>query len=226
MNPFRCKTHFKVAALITGMAFSGLSFTASAAGLTNGDFSSGFTGWSGDISAGPVDLASPSDNFDASTGAAVMSTSYFTTGDYMVDLFQTFDLSSTAQTLSFDYSWVADDATDTWQAQLVDISDPNNHFLTFTTSAPGSGKGQFDLTGFSDLTVQLLFGLENMWGGDGIEDTLTVDNIVIAERQPNGVPEPSTLLLMTAGLIAIRRKFYFVLTRGQPLSASMLTLEN
>ncbi|QPK62815.1 PEP-CTERM sorting domain-containing protein [Methylomonas sp. LL1] len=203
MKQIECKTYLKAAALAAGLAWGGFS---SAAGLTNGDFSSNFDGWRGDVtSAGPISPLPGAfgNNFDASSGAAVLSTSFDSDGlNYSVNLFQTFDLSSNALTLNFDYSWLADDADDTWLAQLVDASD-SSHFLVFN-SANTSGNGQFNLAGFSGLTVQLLFGLENIGGAD---DSLTIDNIVITERQPNAsVPEPGTLLLISAGLLAARRK--------------------
>lgn len=208
MSHSKRKTHFKATALFAAMAFGGLSFTASAAGLTNGDFSTtDFTGWQGQTTTSSVVVdplpGSYGANFDASSGAAVISTSFDTDGsEYTTYLFQTFDLSSNALTLSFNFLWNADDASDGWLAQLVDTSN-SSHFANLTLTP---GNGQFDLSGFAGLTVQLLFGLENLGGAD---DTLTIDNILITESQPNGtVPEPSTLLLAGAGMFAARRKFF------------------
>jgi len=203
MKKLKQKAYFKVAALVAGVAWSSISF---ASPLTNGDFSSNnFNGWQGDVtSAGPISSLPGSfgSNFDASSGAAVLTAD---NTEWSVHLFQTFDLSSTALALNFDYSWVADDTSDTWIAQLVDTSN-TSHFLSFDTASAGaSGNGQFDLSGFSGLSVQLLFGLENIAGSN---DTLTIDNIAITESQPNGsVPEPSALLLISAGLLAAKRKF-------------------
>jgi hypothetical protein len=208
MKLIKRKTHFRVTALIASMAMSGLSFTTSATPLTNGDFSTNdFTGWQGQTTTSPATIdplpGSYSLNFDANSGAAVLSTSYDTDGtEYTTYLFQTFDLSSSALNLSFDYLWNANDPADSWLAQLVDSSN-SSHYANLTIN---SSSGQFDLSGFAGLTVQLLFGLEN-WGGN--DDTLTIDNIIIAENQPNGsVPEPGTLLLMGAGMFAARRKFF------------------
>lgn len=211
MKQSKPKTNFKVVVLVAGMAFCGLSFSASAAGLTNGDFSTNdFTGWQGQTTTSPLTIdplpGSHGANFDASSGVAVLSTSYDTdASEYSVFLFQTFDLSGSALTLSFDFIWDADDASDGWLAQLVDSANPS-HSANLTLS---SGSGQFDLSGFAGLTVQLLFGLENLGGAD---DTLAIDNIIIAERQPNGsVPEPGTLLLTGAVVFVARRKFFEIL---------------
>lgn len=207
MKQLKRKTNFKVVALIAGMALSGLSFSTSAAGLTNGDFSTNdFTGWQGQTTTSSTIDPLPGSfgsNFDASSGAAVLSTSFDTDGsEYTAFLFQSFDLPGSALSLSFDFVWSADDQADGWLAQLVESSN-SGHSASLTLN---SSSGQFDLSGFAGLTVQLLFGLEN-WGG--ADDTLSIDNIIIAESQPNGsVPEPGTLLLIGAGMFAARRKFF------------------
>ncbi|MBV5309617.1 hypothetical protein [Chromatium okenii] len=192
-----------VATLATGILWTGLS---PAAALQNGDFSSGFTGWAGQAGSDDVDL--PSTNFDASSGAATLTTNYgdgSSGGAYALHLFQTFDLQALSPAiaglqLSFTASWSADDATggDIWIAQLIDMSDAS-HFLDLTT-----GVSSFDVTGFSGRSVQLQFGLENIAGAD---DKLTIDSIAITARQ-GAVPVPGTLVLLSIGLVALRRQVF------------------
>lgn len=205
MITLECKASVKVVALIAGMVLSGLPFTTYAGPLANGDFSTNdFTGWQGQTTTSSPSIdplpGAYTSNFDASSGAAVLSTSYDTDfSEYSVFLFQTFDLPSNALSLSFDYSWNADDQLDGWLAQLVDNSNSSN--AAALALSPGSG--QFDLSGFAGLEVQLLFGLENIGGAD---DMLSIDNIAIAES--SSLPEPGSLLLIAAGLFAARRKFF------------------
>ena len=194
----RRKTCFKIAALAAGILWSGTSFSAA---LTNGDFSAGFTGWQGQADFADVGL--PNANFDASSGAAVLTTSFDNAGPYALHLFQNFDLpvlSAPGNTLELDFSafWSHDDVADTWLAQLIDTSNPS-HYLDMS-----AGSTPYDVTGFSGLNVQLLFGLENIGGGD---DSLSIDNITITERQ-GVIPEPATLLLVGTGLVALRRKLF------------------
>lgn len=172
--------------------------SVSGAAIVNGDFSSGFTGWSGGTDLG---IGLTAANFDASSGAAVLSSDFDLGGSFAVDLFQTFTVQSLTGAsndlfLDFDFTWNFDHVDDAWLAQLVDTTDAL-HTLDLT-----SGAGPFDITSFAGLTVELLFSLEN---NNGDDDTLSIDNIVVSEVITD-VPEPILPLLFGTGLLALRRK--------------------
>ena len=85
-------------------------------------------------------------------------------------------------------------------AQLSEYADIDN-FIDFILV----GGNSFDITQFAGKEVELFFGLEN---GAGADDSLFIDNISITQNQTqtNNVPEPASILLMTAGMVAMRRK--------------------
>ncbi len=89
-------------------------------------------------------------------------------------------------------------------AQLSEYADIDN-FIDFILV----GGNSFDITQFAGKEVELFFGLEN---GAGADDSLFIDNISITQNQTqtNNVPEPATFLLMSTGLIAMRRKLLHI----------------
>jgi hypothetical protein len=187
----------------------------SAAGLQNGDFSSNFDNWSGqvdyfdDYSDTQMNAVSTPDFFtiEGAGGEAKLSTHYdFNTGaGWAVTLFQNF----TMQTLSAPVNtlWLDFDFT----VQLDDIAGGDRWFAQLSDGAGGladidltAGSGPFDVTSFAGLNVEILFGIENIAGND---DWLKIDNITIAEEtQSNNVPEPGVFALLGLGALMLRRK--------------------
>ncbi len=203
---FSRKYFFNVMLVITGLL---LSNGSSAATFTNGDFSSGFNGWGGAVgSSSGINIVDPNtnpSNFNISSGAALLTsnTSLFG-GNSVVNIFQTFvvqSLLSPSNTLllGFDFTKSFDDITDVFLAQIVE-SGNLSHAIDLSSG------GSFDITSFAGKNVELRFGLENVASPDGSNDSLTIDNIFISQNQVS-VPEPTTILLIGAGLMAMRRKF-------------------
>lgn len=188
---FKRKPFFTVLALATGLIWS----SHSSAALMNGDFSDGFNHWEGEA-YNDTDTSDISDtnNFNINSGQAVLTTNADTGGNYFASIFQTFTLQNNALFLNFDSTYTSDDIDDSWLAQLVDTSNP----LNIVDLTLGN-----DISSLAGLEVELLFGLDSF----GDDDTLTIDNIEITEAQAT-VPEPTTLFLIGAGLVAIRRKIF------------------
>lgn len=173
----------------------------------NGDFSAGFTGWAGEVTdifftTTPVDPlpGAFSGNFDASSGAAVLTTSTLTDDIFSVFMFQTFMVESAAagETLELSYDLTAA------------LSDAGFGDLAFAQLNHGAGFGMtidllaatsVDITFLAGTTVEFLFGVEDF---DDLSDSLTVDNILITKTAAQ-IPEPGTLGLVLAGLLVIGR---------------------
>lgn len=200
--------------VIIGLALQcAVAFTASAMPLANGDFSAGFDGWTGVVSdifsfetlVDPLPGAFP-DNFNASTGAAVLTTSTIADDIFSVVMFQTFDLPTIApgETLKLFYEVTA---------VLSDV-DPNFGDLAFAQLDHGSGfldsidllgTGMQDITALAGETVGLLFAVEDFDGGISCfvdcDDVMTIDNIAIAVIAAS-VPEPASLGLFALAIVA------------------------
>jgi hypothetical protein len=197
------KTIAIAAIITTGATWNGL---ATAASFTNGDFSSGFDSWQSQDDFGDYNPVISNDNFNASSGKAILTTDYDNGGSYEVSLFQTFTVQTleavgNTLTLDFDISWFLDNPDDVVFVQMETTDYSNTiYFDPFDSSS-------FDITDFAGMEVDLLFGLENNLGAD---DYMTIDNIMItqSQSQTNSVPEPTTLLLMFAGLGVMRRKLF------------------
>jgi hypothetical protein len=204
----------RIPGVIIGLALQcTVAFTASAVPLTNGDFSAGFAGWKGEVTD-IVFLTTQLDpppgaftaNFDASTGAAVLTTTTLVDDIFSVLMFQAFDLPSIApgETLEISYEVSA----------LLSDPDPIfgdlafaqlNHGPGFSSVINLLGTSMQDITALAGQTVELLFGVEDFDGGItcfvDCDDVMTVDNVaiqVIAAR----VPEPATLGLLGFAVVA------------------------
>lgn len=197
--------------IIAGLVLLGSFAVAGAARatpLTNGDFSAGFTGWQGEVTdiffnttlIDPLSGAFP-DNFDASSGAAVLTTTTLANDIFSVFIFQEFELPTLgpgqALRLSYDLSASLTDpvAGDTAFAQL-------NHGPNLTSTINLLGMSSVDVSFLAGQTVELQFGVEDFDGGItnfvDPEDTLVVDNIAVT-----AIPLPATLPLLVPGLLGL-----------------------
>ena len=181
---------------------------ALALGIVNGDFSNGFSGWTGTIvqdvngQAVPTPV-NPSQYPDYFTllpggGAALANDNTF----YQIVLSQVFDVvPDTPYVLKFKYTWNPTDASlDTFQASLsywdgnefgfpVDLfTSPPVAYVdppfsgAFTSPTTGRARLDFVLTDNDFVTP----------------DTLGIQNVVTTN-----VPEPGTILLVGAGILAL-----------------------
>lgn len=190
---------------------------AAAAPLTNGDFSAGLDGWFGQtISCSTVcdgsddvvvDLDPPpgafGTNFDAGTGAAILSTSFPANGVYQVELRQAFDVDdlmgrATGLELVLE---ITQSLTGTFDLAIAQLTDPAGD-LDSVDLLDGGG---FDITGYAGRAAEIRFIVADF---DDEVDTLSIANIRIDQ-----VPVPAPLALIGAGLglITFRRRL-----RSQP----------
>jgi hypothetical protein len=205
-KPSKLKPYLQTIALAAGLLCS----AASSANLLNGDFSSGFDSWQGQVtyddptSGLPVDeIVSPlTSNFDATSGAAVITNDNINWG---VALFQDFTVQSLlapANTLwlELDFSSsVSAPFSDFVVAELVDLG---GSLATLDISG-----GSVDITSWAGLNAEILFLVED--GDFGTGDFLTIDNIRITQHAAS-VPEPGSLaLFLSAGLALLARRRLF-----------------
>lgn len=64
-----------------------------------------------------------------------------------------------------------------------------------------SGSISQDISGLRNSEVYMAFNISQGWDDGGYESYVTISNVAINEAQP--VPEPSTVLLLGAGLLGI-----------------------
>ncbi len=202
----------KIAGLLAGVV---LSASAMAMPLQNEDFSSGFNNWEGEVEWAdgfngdtiflpPASFGTYSANYshNASEKSATLTTTLSNDIAYWsVSLFQSFDMPTTAATLSFSYEWsVTDIAADSVQASLQDPSGAlYDLFAALAMQDTGSGSINYDITGFAGNTMALLFLVED---NDEVEgDWLKIRNITITETM--SVPAPPVLALLLIGLTGL-----------------------
>ncbi len=199
----KLKPYLQTIALAAGLLCS----AASSANLLNGDFSSGFDNWEGEVFDGAATTVSPlpgsfGDNFDASSGAAVITNDDI---NWAVTLFQDFTVQSLlnpANTLwlELDFSSsVSAPFSDFVVAELVDLG---GSLATLDISG-----GSVDITSWAGLNAEILFLVED--GDFDTGDFLTIDNISITQHAAS-VPEPGSLaLFLSAGLALLARRRLF-----------------
>ena len=205
----KLKSFLQIIALTSGLLCSGASF----ANLLNGDFSSGFDNWQGEVTYDDPTTFNPTDelvsplpgsfgaNFDASSGAAIITND---DTNWAAALFQDFtvqSLLSPANTLwlELDFSSSVSDPFDLVVAELIDLGG--------TLSTLNISDGSVDITAWAGSSAEILFLIEDADFFTG--DFLTIDNIRITQHAAS-VPEPGTLVLfLSAGLALLARRRLF-----------------
>lgn len=199
----KLKPYLQTLALAAGLLCS----AASSANLLNGDFSSGLDSWEGELFDGTTTTSvNPlpggfGGNFDASSGAAVITNDDTNWG---VALFQDFTVQSLlnpANTLwlELDFSASLSDSFDFVVAELVDLG---GSLATLDISG-----GSVDITAWAGLNAEILFQVDD--GDFTTGDFLTIDNIRITQHAAS-VPEPGiSVLFLSAGLALLARRRLF-----------------
>lgn len=214
----------KLVLVATVLAAQMLIASPANATVMNGKFDTmDFTGWTGltiDVFSGPdvVTVPATGPNFDASSGAGVLTTSSATDpfGNFVVNIFQTFVMDPLAGAddliLSYDLSVLLSDPFFDSFTAVLNVSDGMGGFVLDEVLSEGTGV-EVSVGDLAGQTVQLAFGLIDFDGGifnffD--EDVLTVDNIMIMQRfDPTAVPAPGVVGLFAFGLLvsgALRRR--------------------
>lgn len=178
------------------------------ASLLNTDFSNGFTGWQAEISQYNLSTGTDSqstgelfagytDNFLLSANQVTLTTSTTGVEDiWQVVMFQDFILSPASAgatwQLSVDISSSLSSVSDFAFAQLRNLD--TNDILNLSSG------GSFDISQWTGVHASLEFGVVD---NDFIlGDSLTISNLALRQQ----IPEPSSLLLLTLGALALRRR--------------------
>ncbi len=197
----KLKPFLQTIALAAGLLCS----AASSANLLNGDFSSGFTGWEGELFDGTTTTSGTGgSNFDAGSGAAIITND---DTNWAVALFQDFTVQSLlnpANTLwlELDFSSTVSAPSDFGDFVVAELVDLGGSLLTLDISG-----GSVDITAWAGSSAEILFLVEDVDFTTG--DFLTIDNIRITQHAAS-VPEPGTsALFLSAGLALLARRRLF-----------------
>lgn len=200
MNTYSaCKKLVKPMFLVGGLLLS----SGASAGLINGEFSDGLSGWSGDVNYYNVDndeevavydinFTEYSDNYFTGSNSVTLNTSADSSAEYWgIYLFQAFTVADNSSLISLAFDSIADSAYVT----LVDGNGDLLHdFMLDGLSA--------DISALAGASVALEFGIEDF--NYEYDDYLTVSNISISQSA-NAVSAPGAFALFLLGLLAIRQ---------------------
>ena len=199
----------------------GMVGSANATLITNGDFENGLNAWttSGDVIMGDTD--DPLGSFASAQG---MVNQYALLGlngtNGTSSLRQNFDVTGLdTLTLSFNWafdywdnsrvaddtflSFVSDDGTPAHQISLLDLTTNGTFWNPDVGLAYGYYSETIDISSYITDDAMLMFSLIEQSDSNWFTGTASVagiDNIVVSSAP---VPEPSTILLMGAGLLGI-----------------------
>ena len=210
------KVRNKLLILYFGILFVFMVSSVYATSFQNGDFSSGFTGWSGEI----VDINFTSTTVDPASSDYFNIVSPNNQAQISLDdtywnntLYQDFDMDSIESgwkmQISFWIKWAPTDSTyDGLSATLSDQNglDAVDLLLEVSNSALLSGTTvTVDITSFAQNhggeQVELAFTLYDL--DYDTSDLLNVDNITFTKIPATPVPVPSSMLLLFTGLVSL-----------------------
>ena len=221
-----------ICAMCIGFLFWGGFTQVFAAAFQNGDFESGFAGWSGQLDDGtnPVVTVDPDTNSHFSlidvTGQTFQNTAKVQNDEtyWITTLFQDFTLDALlpgwTMDITFWLAWTPTDSSGDSISATLTYTDPNDQTNTDTldilTKAYMSNNNLFgDLLNGTWVTVDITTFAQN-WGNQDVElaftindgdwnaqDSFSVDNISFNQHAPAPVPEPASILLLGSGLCSL-----------------------
>ncbi len=200
------------------MAFSLLPQFASAVPFTNGDFSSGLTGWNDASSTGTVSVVGGAAHLETGAGADPFSAVLVQGDDGFFFFTPPLSLGISDNYLIFDVDFLdlgADGSegapyfdTDNLAVLVYDALDFNLDLLfgaVADTTTP-SQQIVLDVSSLAGRDVALSFELTD--ANDGRDSRAIIDNVYFSDAAPTSMPEPSTLILLGSGLLLTFRKRY------------------